>query len=128
MLARSFFLSLLLCLLSTTSHALDRPLPANAKAGELNVSENRSLMIDGTVRQLSAGAQIRTQQNTIIQPQTLTAHMRKMGYEDVPILYTVNNQGHVHRIWILTQVEADQYPLDKPAPTTPTPGAPTPGR
>lgn len=107
---------------STNSHALDRPLPANAKVGELSVSENRGLMIDGDVRRLTAGAQIRTQQNAIIQPQTLLAHMVRMGYEDVPVLYTENSQGHIHRMWILTTAEADAYSVDTPPTITIIPG------
>lgn len=96
---------------STPSHAIDRPLPANAKVGKLSVSDARHLIIDGDIRRLGAGAQVRTQQNIIVQTQTLLTYMLKMGYKNVPILYTENSQGHIHRIWVLTAAEVDKSPL-----------------
>jgi hypothetical protein len=71
---------------------------------------------------LTAGAQIRNTNNLLVQPQTLTAQLagRLAGYE-VPILYTENNQGHVHRIWILTSEEVRKNPADEEPPPVITP-------
>lgn len=103
--------SLIFC---TVSYAVERHIPANAKTGTIAVSDNRALMIDDKVIHLTAAAQIRDTRNMLIQPQTLKNQLggRLAGYE-VPILYTENNQGHVHRIWILTKDELDKHPLDE---------------
>jgi len=103
---------LIFSLLSTASYATERPLPANAKLGELSLSENRSFLIDGGVRKLSAGTQIRNQKNILVQPQNIVAQL--VGV-DVPILYTENNQGQIQRIWILTNQEIQQYASDTPS-------------
>jgi len=101
-----FVLSLLV---STISYAADRPLPANARMGEIS-SLARTIVIDKKARQLTAGAQIRNQQNTLIQPQTLVNILSgQLADIDVPILYTENNQGQIHRIWILTAEENQNY-------------------
>ena len=94
------------------SYATERPIPPNAKLGELSASTNRNFLIDGDVRQLSAGTQIRNQNNTLVQPQHIVAQL--IG-ADVPILYTENSYGHIQRIWLLTNQEIQQY-----APNTPS--------
>lgn len=107
-------LSLLFCL-STISHAVERPLPAKAKVGKLSTSPNRLLLVDDEPHQLTAGAQIRTAQNTIIQPQTLLTRLAtQFAGMEFPILYTENNQGQIHRMWILTRAEAERYVADEP--------------
>jgi len=104
-------LSVMLC---TTNYALARPLPADAKTGLMTVSKNRSLMIDEKDRRLAAGAQIRTTNNMLVQPQTLFAQLGgRLASFEVPILYSENNQGQIHRIWILTNAELEQFPLDE---------------
>lgn len=124
-----FVFSLLMSMVSYAADrpAVNRPMPGNAKMGEISSSANRTIEIDGKVRQLTAGAQIRNQQNTLIQPQTLVSVLNgPLADVDVPILYTENNQGQIHRIWILTSEETQNYSSDTPPPTVATPGIPTP--
>lgn len=103
--------------------AVERPLPADGKLGKLAVSEQRQFLIDGDEYRLSAGTQIRTAQNTIIQPQTL---IPKLAGVEAWILYT-KKQGQIHRIWLLTKQEARRY-LAKLPPPEPPPPPPPPNR
>jgi hypothetical protein len=115
-----FLLTLLSCLLTSFAQAVERPLPDNAKVGELSVTRNRQLLIDDKPRNLSAGAQVRTPQNTIIQPQVLSAHLlTRYAGQELPILYTENNIGQIHRVWILTREEAEQHPVKVKQPVAP---------
>ena len=106
---------------STTSHAMDRPLPVDAKYGTFSPSANPNIVINGQIRQLTGGAQIRDSNNMIILPVALNG-------PDVQILYKENNQGQIDRIWILTQDEVQKYAPGSPiwnfffnrTPTTPT--------
>jgi hypothetical protein len=107
----SFVLLSLLFGLTATSHAVERPLPTDGKVGRLSVSEQRQFLIDGDAHQLTAGAQIRTAQNTLIQPQTL---IPKLTGLKAYVLYTENNQGQVHRMWLLTPQEARRYASKMP--------------
>lgn len=102
--------------LCTTGYAVERPLPLDGKIGELSVSPQRQFLIDGDVRRLTAGAQIRTVQNTLIQPQVLIA---KLAGLKALILYTENNQRQVHRIWLLTKQEARRNASKLPPPPLP---------
>lgn len=99
---------------STASYATERPIPPDAKPGALSTStsKNRQFLIDGDLRQLSTGTQIRNQKNVLVQPQHLVAQL--IG-ADVPILYTENNHGHIQRIWILTTNEIQQYTPNTPS-------------
>lgn len=103
-------------LASTVSHAaeVERPFPANAKTGELGTTTNRQFLIDGDVRLLSAGTQIRDHKNRLVQPQQIVT--RLIGAE-VPILYTENHQGQIQTIWLLSDEEILKYPLDDELPT-----------
>ncbi|PRC94192.1 hypothetical protein [Solimicrobium silvestre] len=112
-----FGLFLLGLMLSATSYAIDRPLPVNAKLGTFSPSANPAIVIDGNVRQLTAGAQIRNHHNVIVQPMSLSG-------PDVQILYKENSQGQIERIWILTKDEVQAYSAG-PQPATPLP-SPTP--
>lgn len=102
-------------LVSTASYAADqpagaRPLPANAKTGQIRSSADRIIRVRGEPRQLSAGAQIRNQQNLLIQPQTLVSLLNgPLAGAEVPVVYTENNQGQIHRMWILTSQEIENY-------------------
>ena len=97
-------------LVSTVSYALDRPLPTNAKMGEIRSAADRTIQIGKKPKQLSAGAQIRNQQNLLIQPQTLVSLLNgPLADAKVQVVYTENNQGQIHRIWILSSEEAENY-------------------
>jgi hypothetical protein len=78
-----------------------RPFPSDAKIGILSPSAAPTILINGQVRQLTAGAQIRNENNLIVQPMTLAG-------PDVRIVYKVNGQSQIERIWILNTTEAQQ--------------------
>ena len=76
-----------------------RPFPSDAKIGVLSPSAAPTIVIDGVVRQLTGGAQIRNENNHIVQPMSLNG-------SDVRIVYRENAQGQVDRIWIMNTTEA----------------------
>lgn len=97
-----------LCLLGLLSlannveaQAVSRPFPGDGLIGVLSPSTNPVIVINGLVRQLSAGAQIRNENNMIVQPMALSG-------PDVRIIYQQNQQGQITRIWILNTTEAQQ--------------------
>ena len=77
-----------------------RTIPADAKRGQIQHVQENVIRMDGRTMRLSAGAQIRNPQNVIIQPAALPA--------GVLVKYTLDTQGYVHRVWILTLQEASQ--------------------
>jgi hypothetical protein len=109
------FIGLLCCLLTSAyAQVQQRPLPTDAKVGELSAAPNKVLLIDDKPRTLTAGAQIRNYQNLIIQPQTLLTELAtKYAGLVVLVLYTENNQGQIQRMWILSRDEAEAYAQDK---------------
>jgi hypothetical protein len=115
-----FFVMSLLMSTAVFADAVERPIPADAKTGVLTATRHRQVMIDEKVRKLAAGAQIRNHRNLLIQPQTLVAQLARLSEDnEVPILYTENKQGQIHRIWILTRDEMDKYEADKESSTAP---------
>ncbi|MDB5761574.1 MAG: hypothetical protein JWQ21_569 [Herminiimonas sp.] len=101
---------LLICLLLTTAalsvQAFERPFPPIAKRGTMSTADYPTITIDGKVRNLSPGAWIKNERNTIDMPVTLR------GREFV-VNYTENNQGDVDRVWILSPEEAQAMPPNK---------------
>ena len=85
-----------------------RPFPSDAMIGVLSPSAAPTIVIDGKIRQLTAGAQIRNENNLIVQPMTLAG-------PDVKIVYKVNGQAQIERIWILNTAEAQQIQSTIPA-------------
>jgi hypothetical protein len=77
-----------------------RTIPADAKRGQIEHVEDTVIRMNGRVMRLSPGAQIRNTSNVIIPPASLPA--------GVPVKYTLDTQGYVHRVWILTLQEASQ--------------------
>ena len=90
----------LLALLCTTAAAQLRTIPADAKLGTMRHLGDTIVEIDGQRARLSAGAQIRSQANTIVLPTALPP--------DSLVKYQLNEAGQVHRVWILTPQEAAQ--------------------
>jgi len=90
-----------------------RPLPANGILGSFQPSALPKIVIDDQTYILAAGAQIRNQQNLIVQKSTISG-------PDVNVLYKKNRQGQIERIWILTDAEFKRISSgEKPAPLMP---------
>ena len=77
-----------------------RTIPADAKRAHIQQVDGTLIQVRGRTMQLSVGAQVRDTSNRIIQPTSLTAG-------DL-VKYTLNAEGYVHRVWILTLQEASQ--------------------
>ena len=85
---------------SLPAAAQGRPIPAEAKRGQYEHVQETTIRMSGKTMRLSSGAQIRDASNRIVQPTAVPAR--------VLVKYTLDAQGHVHRVWILTQQEAAQ--------------------
>lgn len=77
-----------------------RTLPADAERGEVRHVQGMTIAIDGAERQLAPGAQIRSASNLIIVPSAIPP--------DSLAKYTLDANGLVRRVWILTPQEAAQ--------------------
>ena len=95
---------------SVAAVAQVRSIPADARRGLLTHISGTSVNLrgttfflfgsDGKTMQLSSGAQIRDATNLIVQPGAVPPRTL--------VKYTLDPEGHVHRVWILTQQEAAQ--------------------
>jgi hypothetical protein len=92
--------ALLLCalLLPAGAMAQARRIPDDAKRGNIVHVEDAVVEIDGQRMRLSAGAQTRSQDNLIIVPMSLPP--------GAPVKYTLDGNGQIHRVWVLTAEEA----------------------
>ncbi|CAN7708918.1 hypothetical protein [Duganella sp. LjRoot269] len=88
-------------LLSLSALAFERPFPTNALRGKMTPGYFPDVTIDGKVRQLSPAARIFNQDNMIEMPASLRG-------SDIVVNYTVDGNGNIDRIWILTRDEAAQ--------------------
>jgi hypothetical protein len=86
--------------LATGAAAQMRSVPQDAERGEIRHVQGMTIAIDGTERQLAAGAQIRSASNLIIVPSAIPPGSLAK--------YTVDASGMVRRVWILTPQEAAQ--------------------
>lgn len=86
--------------------AYERPFPLNAKRGTMTPATYPTVIINGKERQLSPGAQVFSINNTIDMPNTLQG-------SNSAVNFTENNQGQIHRIWLLSPQEASK-PLPAP--------------
>jgi hypothetical protein len=77
-----------------------RTIPAEARRGQIQHVQENTIRMSGKTMRLSAGAQIRDASNVIIQPTAVRA--------GALVKYTLDAQGYVHRVWILTLPEASQ--------------------
>ena len=101
--------ALLLLLFATVAAAQLRTIPKEAKHGEIRHLQAMVIELDGKPVQLSAGAQIRDADNRLVLPASLT--------EKVDVGYTLDGEGFVHRVWILSARERAMLP--KPLPGSP---------
>lgn len=91
--------ALVLCL-AALAHAQLRTLPAQAKLGKIRHVQEMVVQIDGKLARLSAGAQVRDAHNRILVPMAIPAGSL--------VKYTLNAQGDVSAVWILSAQEAGQ--------------------
>ncbi len=77
-----------------------RVLPPEVKVGIMQPPPgDGSIIINGTALPLSPVAQFRNQQNLIVMPMTIQ--------QPTDVVYLNDNFGSVHRIWLISQAEAD---------------------
>ena len=86
--------------------ALERNFPDTVQRARVTPSVYPAIVINGKVRNLSAGARIWNEDNMIEQP----ASLRGSG---MPANYTENGEGDIDRVWLLSPEEA-RIPLPKP--------------
>jgi hypothetical protein len=93
--------------LNTLSPAFaGRTFPDKAKRGELKAHQYPSMRIGDKTYRLAPGGRIFNQQNLIIVPVSLPARPAQ-------IMYTIDMNGDLSRVWLLTPEEAAQYPVGK---------------
>ena len=82
-----------------TTFAQLRTIPDDAKRGQIRHVREMVVDIDGIQARLSPGAQIRDRDNRIVLPAMLPADAQL-------VKYLVDQAGMIHRVWIMTEVEA----------------------
>ena len=96
---RSKLLALLICVLFIPAAALAqmRQIQDTARRGNIVHIQGAIVEIDGQPMRLSAGAQIRSQDNLFIVPMSLPP--------GATVKYTLDGSGQIHRVWVLTAEE-----------------------
>lgn len=77
-----------------------RTLPENTTKGAMQVFSPTSAAVDGQMKLLAPGVQIRDPFNTVVLP----GQIREL----VPVRYQMDVSGAISRVWILSQREAAQ--------------------
>jgi hypothetical protein len=98
-----------LAMAALPASALERNFPDTIKRARVTPSAYPAIVINGKVRNLSAGARIWNEDNMI----ELPASLRGSG---MPANYTENGEGDIDRVWLLSPEEA-RIPLPKPVTT-----------
>jgi hypothetical protein len=83
--------------------AAQRMFPATALRGELVVVQPPEVRLNGKPARLAPGARIRNETNMVQLSGTLVGQKRVVNY-------TVDPQGELHDVWILTATEASRTP------------------
>jgi hypothetical protein len=78
-----------------------RQFPAKAQRGTLQVVQGAEILIDGKPERLAPGARIRGPQNALV----MTGALDGQRYV---VNYVREAYGHVHQVWILTELEKKQ--------------------
>ena len=94
---RSLAAAMILCLAGLAQAQL-RTLPADAKRGQIRHLQEMTVQIDGKRARLAPGAQVRDAHNRILVPMAIPAGS--------VVKYTLNAQGEVSAVWILSAQEA----------------------
>ena len=82
---------------------VQRNFPANALRGALVVVDPPQVTINGLAAQLAPGARIRSANNMLLLSATLVG-------QKLLVHYTLDAQGALHDVWILTAAEAARQP------------------
>jgi hypothetical protein len=82
---------------------VQRNFPSNALRGTVQFVAASQVVLNGTTARLSPGARIRGANNMIAMSATLAG-------QKLVVNYTVDGQGELHDIWILTAQEAARLP------------------
>jgi len=98
---RPFLIVILAAVCTFPAFAFNRPFPVNARRGTMSLDSYPAITIDGKVRRLSVGARIWNRKNLIEMPAYLHG-------SDLTVNYTVNSQGDIDRVWLLTPEEASR--------------------
>ena len=104
---RRKLLALLICalIIPAAATAQARQIPDFARRGSMTHVQDTIVEVDGKQMRLSAGAQIRSQENLIIVPVSLP--------RDALVKYTIDGSGQIFRVRVLTPTEPaapDQKP------------------
>jgi hypothetical protein len=91
----------LLATLTFSAMAIDRDFPASTLRGKLTITDYPNVTLNGNTLRLSPGSRI---WNT----QQLTQTPNSLGSDTYVVNYTLNVQGDIDRVWILTSDEAGQ--------------------
>ena len=83
-----------------------RTFPPDVRRGEIIAHQYPALKIGATTYQLAPGAKIFNWQNMIMVPTALPARR-------LQVLYTVDFNGHLSAIWLLTDEELRRFPLNQ---------------
>ncbi|MFC5472612.1 hypothetical protein [Paraherbaspirillum soli] len=97
---------LLLATLAFSAQAAGRTFPAATERGRLVITDYPNVTISGKALRLSPGSRIWG-------PNNLTQIPNALGSDSYLVNYTLNIQGDVDRVWILTPDEAAQKVADQ---------------
>ena len=95
-----FMVLFLIMLSNPVTSQLHRNIPTDSKLGKLTAVSFPQFTINGQVMMMGAGGQIRGVDNLIILPNVA-------NYIGM-VRYQLDIAGNLHRVWILTQEEANQ--------------------
>jgi hypothetical protein len=94
-------------MLAATPALAERMFPPAAKRGELKAHQYPHYRIGKTTYRISAGGRIFNEQNMIIMPVSLQR-------QTAQVVYLLDMNGQISKLWLLTREEASKYPLPKP--------------
>ncbi len=125
----ALLISLILGSFALTAAAFERIFPEDVKRGSMSIEGGQNLRINGKPRTFSGAIQIRNSENMIQVSGAISGNA-------IPVYYTENQQGDIHRVWILNEEEirrkaplpsAQNSPMPPVPPTLPTPLPARPG-
>ena len=93
-------------LAGATQAFAERTFPLQAKRSDLQAYQYPSLKIGDKVYKLSPGSRIFNQRNLIIM-------LASLQVKTAPVMYILDINGQVSRVWLLTGEEAARLPVPK---------------
>jgi hypothetical protein len=101
--ALAFAAASALSLLPSAAHAQTRPFPATALRGEILIEQPPAILLNGQPARLAPGARIRGENNLLMVSGALAGRR-------VTVNYTIDIQGLVLDVWVLTAEERARQP------------------